>query len=811
MLKLKFKNQIFSTESLLLLFSLLIFSCFNVLADIPIKNINMIQKNIVSENEKTEKQIEKQKKEVDQLISAHLFEKASLQITELRKMTAKLGSSEYVREKLKSIDILEKKLYTEWSAYLENKAESSSLNREWNDSLSYAQESIKKLKAKNIDSPQIIEKNNEVIEKAKHGLSTNEFNKITSIDNIIPDYGEELNDIKKYFTLAETYSKAQEYEKARDMLEKVLILEPYNYKATYELKQIYQKVAGTGYKRKYMQMKERLAQTEWGYTLPIKSQISKKQIIPTTESKDTTTDIEKKLDSIILPKVEFDGAPLSAVIDYIRKESEIYDTEDNLGINLDLRTSSVAQNVNTSSNEDESTETTQQISIENTPITMHLTNIPLGELIKLVCSYANLYYKVEEHSVIISDTSIENMILKYIPLKSDIINSIADINNFEINESADIEGIEELSDEKSDITSVEITDDIIKTFFLERGVPFPGDSTISWDMASSTLIAKNTPENIKTLTNLLHEIDINMPLVLIEVKFVELTYDKEKGLAFNWRINLEGTNWGINQIGQGSGIEGNDFMNQTGDLLNLFKFSQDPINIGNAAGALDFFVYAIEQTKMGETLSSPRIITKSGSTALFEMVEKNYYATSWTVTDPEVVYETVQISPPTPEFEEMKMGIILQVTPTVSPNYKTVFMDVYPVIKEFQSYDDKFQYSVTNINSGTESDSETAISPFVSRDLKMPIIIDRDIKSKLKINDGETVVLGGMLKDTTQTVQDKYPFFGDIPLLGRFFRSEYEVVEQTNLLIFVTAKLINPDGSLLHKPKTRGMFEFKNI
>ena len=789
---------------------ILLFFCFYVKAETLNDNFDMIQKNIVSENQKTEMQIETKKKEVNELISAQLFDKASIQINEIRTLTSKLGSSEYVKKQLKSIDGLEENLYKEWSTYLENKAEASSSNKKWDDSLKYAKDSISKLDKQNISSPQTVEKNKEIIEKAEHNLGKENYEKETAMETLVPDYDQEKIDIEKYFILAETYKKGSEYEKARDMLEKILVLEPYNYKATYELKQIYEKIDKAADKRKYMQMKERLSQAEWGYTFPIKTKIPKKDIIQTTETKVTTSNLERKLEEIILPKVEFNAAPLSAVIEYIRKESEIYDKKDNLGINLDLRITAapVIDNTESIENEDqlegESEEPAETQSIEDTPITMHLTNIPLGALIKLVCSYANLHYRIGKYSVIISDIPMENMILKYIPLKSDIVNSISVINNFEITEDADIESVEELSDDKSKMTAVEITDEEIKTFFLTRGVPFPEGSTISWDMASGTLITKNTPENIKILTNLLHDIDINMPLVLVEVKFIELTYNKDQGLAFNWKINLDNNVFSLNEPG------GNDYLNQTGDLLSMLEFSQNPINIGNAIGALDFVAYALEQTSIGETLSSPKIITKSGSTAIFEMVEKNYYATSWETTDPEVVYETVQISPPTPEFEEFKLGIILQVTPTVSPNKKTVFLDIYPTVKTFQKYDDTFQYSVTNVNTSLNQDTENLAS-FVSRDLLMPIILERDIKSKLKINDGETVVLGGMLMDQTVSTSDKYPFFGDVPLVGRFFRSEYETVEQQNLLIFVTAKLVNPDGSLLHKPKPRGLFEFKNI
>ena len=757
----------------------------------PNIDIDLIQKDSVAEKEKLEVTIGKKQLVINELVKSNMFEKAISEIAELKDIISKLGNSEYVRVKSEYADKLEADVYKKWSIFLEEKAKAASENKKWEDSILYASESLARMKEKNIKSPKDEAVDKKIIQKANSELGIEQFKNETSVDNLIRDEHEENFDVKKYFALAKTYKKNREYEKARDMLEKILILEPYNYKATYELKLIYQKVANIGKKRDAVEQKERLAQTQWGYATPIKETISEENIIPVTNIEANSTQLQKKLDTIIIPKIAFDSAPVNSILSFLRKESEQLDTEDHMGINIDLRPSSPE--------------------VGERPVTLEMSNVPLGELIKIICDYARLNYKIEKYAVIISDSSLDSMELRYIPIKSDIVNSIAEINNIEVKTGADIEEASTLDDvsETSDISPVVISDEAVQSYFTARGVPFPSGASISWDMPSSTLVIKNTPENIVILENLLNEIDFSPPLVLIEVKFVEITYDKDKGLAFNFKVNLDASNFTMNEFANSDGTtqSGNDLLNNTGNLLNLLQFSQDPVNLGNnIAGALDFFVYALEQTELAELLSSPKIITKSGSTAYFEMVEENYYATSWTTNSPEVVYETVQITPPTPDFEEMKMGIMLQVTPTVNSNNHTVFLDVYPVVKQFQEYDDSFPYTIRKITSDGTTDS-----PYLERDLLMPIINDRDVKSKLKINDGDTIVLGGMLSDSTEKTLDKYPILGDVPLLGRFFRSEYEVVQQSNLLIFVTAKLINPDGTLVHKPKPNGKFEYKNI
>ena len=72
-----------------------------------------------------------------------------------------------------------------------------------------------------------------------------------------------------------------------------------------------------------------------------------------------------------------------------------------------------------------------------------------------------------------------------------------------------------------------------------------------------------------------------------------------------------------------------------------------------------------------------------------------------------------------------------------------------------------------------------------------PIFSVRDISTKVTIWDGATLVMGGLTREEVKKVNDKVPFFGDIPLLGRLFRSKGESAQKRNLLIFVTANLVN--------------------
>ena len=92
--------------------------------------------------------------------------------------------------------------------------------------------------------------------------------------------------------------------------------------------------------------------------------------------------------------------------------------------------------------------------------------------------------------------------------------------------------------------------------------------------------------------------------------------------------------------------------------------------------------------------------------------------------------------------------------------------------------------------------------------IKMPEVTRRDIDTNVKVFDGETVVLGGMLKDRHAARDDKWPGLGDVPILGRLFSSTFDRTQKTNLLMFVTTRLMNNDGVPVRPNTLRGIPEF---
>jgi len=195
-------------------------------------------------------------------------------------------------------------------------------------------------------------------------------------------------------------------------------------------------------------------------------------------------------------------------------------------------------------------------------------------------------------------------------------------------------------------------------------------------------------------------------------------------------------------------------------------------------------IHALDQADSTDLLSSPRVTTLNGQSATIKMVTEKYYPESWGESEINDVNGMKMFVPSIPEFGEPKEeGVVLEVEPNIDDENTLINLTVNPVILEFVGWTD-YSYDVI-----LEGETYQNI-------LRMPILSARAVSTTVSCYDKATLVLGGVIKDKVTEVNDQYPILGDIPILGRLFQSKGKNMEKTNLLIFLTATLVNPDGSL---------------
>jgi general secretion pathway protein D len=146
------------------------------------------------------------------------------------------------------------------------------------------------------------------------------------------------------------------------------------------------------------------------------------------------------------------------------------------------------------------------------------------------------------------------------------------------------------------------------------------------------------------------------------------------------------------------------------------------------------------------------------------------------------------VSAITPEVQQVETGPILDVLPDVLSDGYTINLTLIPSLIEFTGYQ-----TPPSLGAFSTSGLNVVLLPTV-----LPQFSVREITTTVNVWDGQTVVLGGLVDSTLSTEKDTVPVLGNIPILGRLFQSDQKTETKRNLMIFVTATLIDPAGNRVH-------------
>jgi general secretion pathway protein D len=221
-------------------------------------------------------------------------------------------------------------------------------------------------------------------------------------------------------------------------------------------------------------------------------------------------------------------------------------------------------------------------------------------------------------------------------------------------------------------------------------------------------------------------------------------------------------------------------------------------------------IRALNQKKGIDLLSAPRLTTKSGQRAVIEVVREFRYPTQFDppkipdATGPTGVTGVVgantsnafPVTPTTPtSFETRNTGVTLEVEPVVGPDGVTIDLNLVPQVVEFEGF---INYGSPIQTFSTNALGVTTTQVLTPNVINQPIFSSRKVTTSVSVWDGQTVVLGGLMREDVQKTEDRTPILGDVPLVGRLFRSNAEQHIKRNLVIFVTARLVNPAGQPLN-------------
>ncbi|MDP3981850.1 MAG: tetratricopeptide repeat protein [Chlamydiota bacterium] len=611
-------------------------------------------------------------------------------------------------------------------------------------------------------------------------------------------------------------------EEAEEEFQKVLTLNPYHVPARRYLEQIIHE------KDRLVEDKQRLVEGESmvevreSWLPPVQEKVEVEVEIPWKTS--TVTEARKKLlekAEQVIPTINFNNAKLADVVRYLSQVSDINIVIDESVLSALSVTMESEQAEETTLAPEGSEEPVVQamrpsIKTAGDRITISLKDVPLVEALKYILRAKGLRYLIEDYAIIIVSMDYvppEDMVTRYYHLAS----GVGTFTSFDLNASDD-----EFSSEEGKKDQIAQTT-TIKDILEESGVPWPDGSRIFLDQRTGTLIVRNTPTNIEVVEDILRALDVSPFQVIITARFVELENTDASDLGLEWILNddlkmflHEGSNNGLTAASSLKRLQfdklqknvGTDTLNQTlsGNLRYLTTspltgqvgtaLTGNPNPILSISGILtrpEFSVvlHALDQKGKQNVLSSPQVTTINGQRAQIKVVQEYIYPTEYEVTPATTNSQGSVTTPPVVApgaFETRDIGIVLDVTPNVGADRKTINLTIIPEVSEFVQWLD---YGVAP-QTFTRSDGIIATMP--GYPILQPLFSTRTVTTSVIINDGDTVVLGGLIRDATTAYEDKIPLLGDLPVLGYLFKKKGQISIKKNLIIFVSAELITPTG-----------------
>ncbi|AGN80948.1 MULTISPECIES: secretin N-terminal domain-containing protein [Pseudomonas] len=256
------------------------------------------------------------------------------------------------------------------------------------------------------------------------------------------------------------------------------------------------------------------------------------------------------------------------------------------------------------------------------------------------------------------------------------------------------------------------------------------------DERTNTLVAHQPADRLAELRQLVTQLDVPVRQVAIEARIVEANVDYEKSLGVRWGGPLYGES-----LRPGKELFVDLGVERAGSSVGLGLLRGDVL--------LDLELSAMEKSGNGEIISQPKVVTADKETArILKGTEVPYQ-------------ETSQSGATSVAFREASLS--LEVTPQITPDNKVIM--AVRVTKDEPDY-------VNAVNN-------------------VPPIRKNEVNAKVRVADGETIVIGGVYSTSQNNVVDKVPFFGDLPYVGRLFRRDVLQEKKSELLVFLTPRIMS--------------------
>ena len=546
-----------------------------------------------------------------------------------------------------------------------------------------------------------------------------------------------------------------------------------------------------------------------------------------------------KLNNITIDRISFSEADLGDVIDHLRKKSADNDATEadpnKRGVNILNRVPSG----------------------QAKSVTVDMRNVKLMEAIKTVADQAGVRFDVQATSVVFTAAgSAGAMTSRTYRVPPDFLTrSGSSAGDAGATAPADPFAAPEAGGGGAHVAGRPNAKKVLE----DLGVTFGEGASASFDKGSSRLIVRNTFDQLDLVETVVENMIIagSVKQVYVTTKFVEVTQRNNEELGFDWLLGA--FNIGGDRVFGAGGTSGNagpvnsadySIINPAGvpvggsPVTRGLRFGSDAISRnaidalisgGTTAGVsgvtpgvfalagvftdpqFQVMMRALSQKKGVDLMTAPSVIVRGGQRSKIEVIREFPYPTEF---DPPQIPQTFgggggglfgnnggatgssfPVTPTTPSaFSTKNTGVTMEVEATVGEDGWTIDLNLAPEVIEFEgfiNYGSPIQ--TTGINALGQNE------PVVLTDNKIlqPVFATRKLTTQVLIYDRQTVGIGGLMREDVQHVEDKVPIISSIPLVGRLFKTKNEEHFKKNLMIYVTAMLMDPAGQAVHQTDTQ--------
>jgi general secretion pathway protein D len=655
---------------------------------------------------------------------------------------------------------------------------------------------------------------------------------------LTPKHISNVEQVQKLLVKAASEHETGQYDKALQTYEDVLRIDPTNTAArrgmeTVERERARYLQSAADHQRSHMlnevaSLWENKPVSKQVQAMAADASLANASLMSVRDRRETLT---RKLREVKIQRIDFTGASLEEVIEYLRVRSRDADTEGK-GIDFVLSLASAAPS--------------RQISL-------NLVDVPVEEVLRYATEIAGVTFRVEEFAVRIvplTDTN-ETLISKTYRVPPDFISAAP------MDAAAPAPADPFAAQGAAAAPSGLLRRLSAKEFLESRGIVFPEGGGASFNPAANMLIVRTTAKNLEMVDSLVDQsLNTSPKMAVIDVKVVEINQTKLDELGFDWLLG----GFVASKVELGGGIAGNQqpvtyAVNEfpANPLLN--KANMGPLTAGlrssadlsenrtiddvlfgsttsestrspgviSLAGVLtdpqfQVVIRGMDQRGGIDLVSKPSIITKSGQPASVEIVREMIYPTEFdppqiptnvgsnvtfvgTGTPPPLTIPPIPVTPTTPTaFDTRRVGMVLNVEPVISDDARSIDLTLTPEFTEFVGFVN-YGSPIFNVSRGSAAPGVDFVAKqeLTPNTILQPIFSTKKVTTSVKVYDGATIVIGGVISDNSIMIDDKVPVLGDVPVVGRLFQGKVKQKRSKNMLMFVSVKVVDPSGNRVNR------------